>query len=154
MIQVREILYATDFSPQANQAYFHAVALARAHEARLTIVHVYTPPPPTIGAGIVVPPETGGVANEREHWRGQLEQIRPVDPAIAVRHVLLEGHPADEIVRYAAESGADLVVLGTHGRTGLERLLMGSVTESVLRGARCSVLAVKMPQAPASAGPG
>lgn len=147
MIQIREILYATDFSPQANQAYFHALALAKAHGARLTIVHVYTPPPPTAGAGMVVPPATDA-DSERAHWQQQLEQIRPLDPAIPVRHVLLEGDAADEIVRFAAESGADLVVVGTHGKTALERLLMGSVTESVLRGARCSVLAVKMPRPP------
>ena len=86
------------------------------------------------------------VAVDQNHWRGQLEQIRPLNPNIPVRHVLLEGDPAEEIIRHAAEARADLIVMGTHGRTGLARLLMGSVAEKVLRGATCSVLVVKMPQ--------
>jgi nucleotide-binding universal stress UspA family protein len=56
----------------------------------------------------------------------------------------LEGDPAEEIINYAAEASIDLIVMGTHGRTGLERLLMGSVAEKVLRGAPCSVLVVKL----------
>jgi nucleotide-binding universal stress UspA family protein len=84
-------------------------------------------------------------AEARDYWRRQLEQIRPVDPGIRVEHVLLEGDPAREIVCYSRDHGIDLVVMGTHGRTGLERMLMGSVAEKVLRGASCSVLVVKMP---------
>ncbi|HEY8504976.1 MAG TPA: universal stress protein, partial [Gemmataceae bacterium] len=72
------------------------------------------------------------------------EQIRPMNPDIRVEHVFLEGDPATEINRYAAEASIDLIVVGTHGRTGAERLLMGSVAERVLRGAPCSVLVVKM----------
>jgi nucleotide-binding universal stress UspA family protein len=131
VINVRNILYATDFSSYANQAYFHAVALAERHGARLTIVHV----------------RQEGSDREQNYWRDQLEQIRPLNPRIDVRHVLLAGDPAGEIIRYATEARADLIVLGTHGRTGLDRLLMGSVAEKVLRGAPCSVLVVKMPRA-------
>jgi nucleotide-binding universal stress UspA family protein len=138
VINVRNILYATDFSPYSNQAYFHAVALAESHAASLIIAHVYTP-------GGAVPPDAG--PDERAFWRGQLEQIRPVNPHIPVQHVLLEGDPAEEIIRYAGATRADLIVMGTHGRTGLERLLMGSVAEKVLRSAPCSVLVVKMPKA-------
>jgi nucleotide-binding universal stress UspA family protein len=137
VINVRHILYATDFSTYSNQAYFHAVALAESYTASLTIVHVYTP--------------AGARPDERAYWRGQLEQIRPVNPSIPIRHVLLEGNPAEEIIRHATEVRTDVIVLGTHGRTGLERLLMGSVAEKVLRGAPCSVLVVKLPRAaPAS----
>ena len=60
--------------------------------------------------------------------------------------MLLEGDPAEEIVRYGRDAGIDLIVMGTHGRTGLERLLMGSVAEKVLRDASCSVLVVKLPK--------
>src|SRR5262245_17608012 len=131
MIRIRKILYSTDFSSYSNQAYFHAVALAENHGAQLTILYVYN--------------ERGG-EEDRAHWRDQLEQIRPVDPGIPVRHVFLEGDPATEIVRHARESGIDLIVMGTHGRTGLERLLMGSVAEKVMRDATCSVLVVKLPK--------
>src|SRR5207237_10217851 len=90
--------------------------------------------------------EFHGEAADREYWRNQLEQIRPVDPSIPVHHVFLEGDPASEIVRYAFDAGVDLIVMGTHGRTGLERLLMGSVAEHVMREAPCSVLVVKLPK--------
>ena len=129
MVHVRKILYPTDFSSYSNVAYFHAVALAEAYGAGLTVVFVYSP---------------GLEPSDRRHWRALLEQIRPVNPAIAVRHVFLEGNPAAEITRYAADANLDLIVMGTHGPTGVERLLMGSVAEQVLRGAPCSVLVVKM----------
>ena len=138
MINVRNILYATDFSPFSNQAYFHAVALAESHGAVLTIAHVLAP-------GAVALPDVS--PDERAYWRGQLEQIRPLNLDIPVRHVLLEGDPAEELLRHAANMRADLIVRGTHGRTGQERLLMGSVAERVMRGAACSVLVVKMPKA-------
>jgi nucleotide-binding universal stress UspA family protein len=138
MIRIRKILYATDFSPYSNQAYFHAVALAENHGASLTVLYVLAP-----GFGT---PEAPGDADDRSYWREQLEQIRPINAGIPVRHVLLEGDPAAEIVHYAREAGIDLIVMGTHGRTGLERLLMGSVAEKVMREAPCSVLVVKLPR--------
>src|SRR5215475_13142985 len=126
MIRIRNILYPTDFSPYSTQAYFHAVALAESHGASLTVLFVYAP-----SAG--TPDPAGGNAADPRHWREQLEQIRPVNENIPVHHVFLEGDPATEIIRYAADAGVDLIVMGTHGRTGLERLLMGSVAEKVMR---------------------
>jgi nucleotide-binding universal stress UspA family protein len=131
MFHVRRILYATDFSSYSNQAYFHAVALAEHHEAGLTVAFVYSP---------------GADGQDKRHWRNQLENIRPSNPGIPVHHVFLEGDPASEIVRYATDAGMDLIVMGTHGRTGVERLLMGSVAERVMRDAPCSVLVVKLPK--------
>jgi len=140
MIHVTKILYATDFSSHSNQAYFHAVALAEKHGASLTIVYVYAP-------SFGTPEVHDRGLPDRDHWRKQLEQIRPVDSRIPVKHVFLEGDPAMEIVRYATDAGIDLIVMGTHGRTGLEKLLMGSVAEKVMREAPCSVLVVKLPKA-------
>ena len=131
MLRVHSILFPTDFSSYSNQAYLHAVALADAHHASLTIVYVNVP----------------GQEGEAGYWRNLLEQIRPANPNIPVRHVFLVGDPATEIVRYARDSGVDRIVMGTHGRTGTERLLMGSVAEKVLRDAPCSVLVVKLPRA-------
>jgi len=145
MINIKQILYATDFSSYSNQAYFHAVALAQSHGATLTILYVYSPSHGT--------PEVQVQGENRQYWRDQLQQIRPVDPKIPVRHVFLEGDPATEIVRIATESGMDLIVMGTHGRSGLERLLMGSVAEKVMRDAPCSVLVVKLPKPQATARP-
>jgi nucleotide-binding universal stress UspA family protein len=139
MIHVKRILYPTDFSSYSNQAYFHAVALAENHQASLTILYVYAP-------GFGTPELAGDGDADRRYWREQLEQIRPVDNRIPVHHVFLEGDPASEIVRYAADAAIDLIVMGTHGRTGLERLLMGSVAEKVMREAPCSILVVKLPK--------
>jgi nucleotide-binding universal stress UspA family protein len=139
MIRIAKILYATDFSSYSNQAYFHAVALAENHGASLTILYVYNPETGASGA-------PADQEDTRAYWKDQLHQIRPLDPAIPVRHVFLEGDPAEEIVRYGRDAGADLIVMGTHGRTGLERLLLGSVAEKVLRDASCSVLVVKLPR--------
>ena len=144
MINIKNILYATDFSSHSNQAYFHAVALAEGHGARLTILHVCQSRPVVLGEGML--PAAGTENQDIEYWKRQLEQIRPINDGIQVRHVILEGSPAEEIIRHAADQGIDLIVMGTHGRTGLERLLMGSVAEQVVRGAPCSVLVVKMPK--------
>jgi len=139
MIRVKKILYPTDFSPYSNQAYFHAIALAESHRASLTILFVYAPSQGT-------PDPARGTAGDLAHWRNQLEQIRPTNPDIPVNHVFLQGDPATEIINYATEAGSDVIVMGTHGRTGLERLLLGSVAEKVMRDAPCSVLVVKLPK--------
>jgi nucleotide-binding universal stress UspA family protein len=135
MIRVKKILYPTDFSSYSNQAYFHALGLAEQYRASLTILYVFTP-----GS------EGADGSGDRRYWQSQLEQIRPANPSIAVSHVFLEGDAAGEIVRYAADAAVDVIVLGTHGRTGVERLLMGSVAEKVMRDAPCSVLVVKLPR--------
>ena len=140
MIRIKKILYPTDFSSYSNQAYFHAISLAEKHNASLTVLFVYNPDHTT------TPGSQGDELADRRYWQGQLEQIRPVDVRIPVTHVLLEGDPASEIVRYGRDAGIDLIVMGTHGRTGVERLLMGSVAEKVLRDASSSVLVVKLPR--------
>jgi nucleotide-binding universal stress UspA family protein len=131
MFRVRNVLFPTDFSSYSNHAYLHAVALAENLGARMTIAYVAMP----------------DQLERREFWRGQLEQIRPANRNIPVDHVFLEGDPGAELIRYAGDTDVDLIVMGTHGRTGVDRLLMGSVAEQVLRGAPCSVMCVKLPRA-------
>ena len=130
MIRVQKILYPTDFSTYSNLAYFHAVSLAELHGASLTVVYVHAP----------------GSPGDLSHWHNQLEQVRPSNPRIPVQHVLLEGDPASEIIRYATDAGMDLIVIGTQGRTGVDRLVLGSVAERVMREAPCTVLVVKLPK--------
>ena len=136
MMPIQRILYPTDFSSYSNQAYFHAVAQAEVHGASLTVAYVLSP----------AQEEERDSEKSRRYWRDQLEQIRPSNMDIPVHHVLLEGDPAAEIIHYARDAGMDLIVMGTHGRTGVDRLLVGSVTEKVMREAHCSVLAVKLPK--------
>ena len=85
------------------------------------------------------PPEVRAEAVE------QLTRIRPDDPSIPFEHRTRTGDAAEEITALAREAGCDLIVMGTHGRTGLARWLMGSVAEKVLRHALCPVLTVKTP---------
>ena len=140
MIHIKKILYPTDFSSYSNQAYFHAIALAKTHGASLTVLFVYNPDATT------TPGFQGDEQAARRYWQEQLEQIRPVDPHIPVSHVLLQGDPASEIVRYGRDANVDLIVMGTHGRTGLVHMLLGSVAEKVVRKAPCPVLTVRHPE--------
>lgn len=79
--------------------------------------------------------------------RNQLLQLKPPDPKVSVEHRLVKGDAATEIVNPAAETKADVIVMGSHGRTGLGRLLLGSVAENVMRKAPCPVVTVKPPLA-------
>jgi nucleotide-binding universal stress UspA family protein len=136
MVPVRRILIPTDFSGPSDRALQVACALARDHGAELVILHA-------VPAAAVIygpPPE-----EYLEHLREELKRLGAADPKTRVVHELVEGDPARAILRAAREAGCDLIVMGTHGRTGLDRLLMGSVAEEVVRNAPCPVLAVKLP---------
>jgi nucleotide-binding universal stress UspA family protein len=83
----------------------------------------------------------------REQLLEQLANVQSRDPNVAVEHHLKEGDPSTEILQYAQQIKCDLIVMGTHGRSGLGRLFLGSVAEQVLRKAPCAVLTVKTPVA-------
>lgn len=136
MLAIGTILYPTDFSPLAYHAFEVACALAHDYKARLVLLHVHEPPVPM---GELVPTEPPGY---RESLMRDLQGLTPLPP-IAVEYRLEEGPVAEGIVRVANETKSDLIVLGTHGRSGLRRILLGSVAESVLREAPCLVLTVK-----------
>lgn len=141
MLAIRRILFPTDFSNHCQPAFELACSLARDYCAELIICHVAELPMLVPVEGLLVPTPI----QEAESLRPQLEAIHPVDPNVAVRHQLLEGVPAEEILTAAADLHIDLIVMGTHGRTGFSRVLFGSVTEEVLRKAPCPVLTVKTP---------
>jgi nucleotide-binding universal stress UspA family protein len=142
MLPIKTILHPTDFSDRAEYGFQLACALARDYGARLILCHVHQIPPVVYGEFGAAPPEPIGAAEE---MGARLLAIRPADENIPVEHRMMEGNPAEEIVRMAKETECDLIVLGTHGRTGLGRLLMGSVAEQVVRKAPCPVLTVKSP---------
>ncbi len=142
-MNARRILFATDFSPPSEAALEHASSLARDQSARLLIVHVEEPAS-IYGAGeYSVPPPS---APARRELARLLAQVVPTQGDVPYTHRLLLGDPAREIIRLAEEESVDLIVMGTHGRTGLVRLLMGSVAQTVVRRAGCPVLTVKQPQ--------
>lgn len=138
----KTILFPTDFSDASNVAFQYAVDYARLANAKLLIVHVHEPVLPIIGGEIAyLPPQD----TDPQRRKLALQKIVPNVANVEYSHRLLNGDPASEIVNLAKSEHVDLIVLGTHGRTGLERLIMGSTAEQVLRRAPCPVLAVKEP---------
>jgi universal stress protein A len=137
-----KILFPTDFSPASEHALRWATSLARDSGATICIIHVEEPPMAYGGGEMYVGFDD---ASTKEELRRVLVQVVPTDHNVAFDHKLLVGDPADAIVHEAEAEGADLIVMGTHGRTGLTRLLMGSVAEAVVRRAKCPVLTVKQP---------
>jgi len=142
MLQFRSILHPTDFSPNSAEAFRFACALARDCEARLIVVHAVEPAPAMVGEAALVPYE---LEELREQARRKLDELRPTDPDIRMETMVRDGPAPAVILDAADEFGADLIVMGTHGRTGLKRLFLGSVAELVLRRAHCPVLTVKEP---------
>jgi nucleotide-binding universal stress UspA family protein len=141
MQNIRTILHPTDFSEPSKAAWQMACALARVYGARLVALHVVFPM--TVAYGEVIPTEA--VEQQVASGRQALEELQPTEPNLTVERRLETGDPVEVILRVAQELPADLIVLGSHGRTGLARLLMGSVAELVARKASCPVLIVKRP---------
>jgi nucleotide-binding universal stress UspA family protein len=140
MLAIRTILHPTDFSEHAARAFKLACTLAREHGARLIVLHVATSPPIVLPDGVV---SDYNVDDYLAGLRAELKRVQASDSAIGVEHRLEQGDPATEIIRVATDVNADCIVVGSHGRTGLLRLLLGSVAEQVMRKAPCPVLTVK-----------
>jgi nucleotide-binding universal stress UspA family protein len=145
MLLIRTILHPTDFSDRSEYALQLACALARDYGARLVVLHAYHMPPAFAGEGMAVlgPEEFRADAEE------QLRRLQVPQADVRTERRLEEGEPVSEILRVAGEIGAELIVMGTHGRTGVGRLLMGSVAEQVVRRAVCPVVTVTRPFPPA-----
>ncbi len=141
MFQVRTILHPTDFSERSGYAFQVACSLARSQNARVVVLHVCPPVVFNFGEGAA----TTTLQQEKEKLRERLLRIQPLYPDVYLEHRLEEGGPAEEILRVAKQISCDLIVMGTHGRQGLHRVLMGSVAEQVLREAPCPTLAVRAP---------
>jgi universal stress protein A len=141
-MRINTILYATDFSESSKSAFPLAYSLARDHGARLIALHVV--PAGTYEIANLVQLGHGESFRQfEEEIRHDLERLQPPDSSVPMVYKLAKGDPATLITNVAEEMASDLIVLGTHGRTGLRRVLMGSVAEHVLRSAPCPVLVVK-----------
>ena len=134
-----KILVPTDFSTLGQTALEMATSLARDQGAKLLIVHVEEPPVAYGGGELYY----GIEEPNREGLKRMLSEVLPSDTAVSYEHRLLVGSPATAIVFLAEKENVDMIVMPTHGRTGLLRLLMGSVAEEVVRKAKCPVLTVK-----------
>ena len=139
MLPVATILHPTDFSECSEFAFRLACALARDYKARLVLLHVL-PPPIIIYGGGAVPPDPWPTIEEA---KARLRELEGHAHHMRVESQVMEGDPVDMILRGAEEMHRDVIIMGTHGRTALTRLLLGSVAESVIRKAPCPVLTAK-----------
>lgn len=139
------IMLATDFSDVSERAFEHAIGLCTSFGARLYIVHAYTLPAyiAPIEGSFVAPPEYATALSDR--LQQQLTALRERARAkIAQADTkLVLGVAYAEVPRLAEELGADLIIVGTHGRTGLRHAFIGSVAERIVRLASCPVLCVR-----------
>jgi nucleotide-binding universal stress UspA family protein len=143
MSSIQTVLHATDFSPCSDFALQVAGALARDYGARLVILHVGSVPLQHLGGAQSVPPSEAELG--RDDLENQLRQRLVPNLTKGPEYRLEYAESAsDEILRIADEIRCDLIVLGTHGRTGVSRLLMGSVAEQIVRRAKCPVLTVRL----------
>lgn len=145
MSPFKKILVATDFSQHAVAALRIATQLASADDDALCVVHVLDLLPYSLPDGIPIY-DANMIGQLREDAARRMSTAR-TEVLKNVRHAetkILEGQPSREIVRIAKEWGADLIVMGTHGRRGFAHLFLGSVAERVVRTAPCPVLTVPM----------
>jgi nucleotide-binding universal stress UspA family protein len=145
MKQIRQVLYATDFSTASRRALDTAMALAKSQKAKLTIMHVLAP--------IVLVPEQyldavtmDRLQKQARQWsKRQLASVamRAKRAGVKASILLREGDAADQIVRACRPTKSDLIVMGTHGRRGLQKFFLGSVAERVVATAPCPVVTVR-----------
>jgi nucleotide-binding universal stress UspA family protein len=138
----RRILHPTDFSSASAPAFARALALAKDRGATLLLVHVMAPRRLSVGRGDV--DVRAYLELTRRHIAAAFRPLllKAERAGVRARAILLEGVPHVEILRAAARQRADLIVIGTHGRSGFSRFFLGSVAERVVRLARCPVLTV------------
>lgn len=146
MQPITTILHPTDFSATSEAALNMARGLARGFGARLVVLHVGGRPMSSTAGAMTAPPP-----QPEEFGRAELEaklgQYVAGDAGARAEMELVFGDTTDEILGAAERTKADLIVMGTHGRTGLSRLAMGSVAEQIVRRAACPVVTVRGPRA-------
>jgi universal stress protein A len=145
-MNIEKLLFPTDFSGCNDAAFHYAETLAVESGALLYIAHVDDLSdlnPETTETNYLYASALGG--NDRRDVRERLASIRPTLDGVAYKHRYLRGSPVEEILQFAQQEAIDLIVMGSHGRTGLSRLLMGSIAEGVMRKALCPVLVIKQP---------
>ncbi len=137
-MHTKHILVPLDLSTNSLEAIDVATSLAKAENGQITFLYTSIPDLPTESGYAAIEMAAATRAAQVE-----LEQIRPSDPSVVFHHEVRRGEPASEIIKFAKEHRVDMIVLTTHGRTGISRLLMGSVAEHVIRKAPCPVLTLR-----------
>jgi nucleotide-binding universal stress UspA family protein len=148
MMRIKRILVPIDFSEYSKNAFRYAIEFARSFEAELILVYVVEPVvyPSDFSFGQVALPS---MENEMfSLGRQQLDQLiaREIGEGISARSIVRSGKPFVEIIHTAREEEADLVIIATHGHSGIEHVLFGSTAEKVVRKAPCPVLSIRSPE--------
>jgi len=146
MVPFRKILVPTDFSKHSTEAVSAAADLSRRYEASVTLAYVFEPVTYALPEGHVMqsPPQLEEMRSAFEQRLVQATSEARAAGALDVQSKLLTGPVANEIADFAQQGQFDLIVMGTHGRTGLRHLVLGSVAERVVRTAPCAVLTVRV----------
>ena len=145
-MKLRRVLHPSDFSRSSAAAFARALELAKASRAELVVAHVMGLPVPMAGDGYIPPKIWEQMeASSRAYAQKQIDGLvaKAKKAGVRVKTMLLTGVPHERIVQAARSQRADLVVMGTHGRTGLKRLFLGSVAERVVASAGCPVMTVR-----------
>ncbi len=147
MKQFEKILVAVDFSDNSSYAFDYALSLAKQFNSELLLLHVINEPVDLRGFYV---PHISFEQLEKEIAAGaaiMMEQFcqEKMQGYSNYKTAIVTGTPFDEIIRKASEFEASLVVIGTHGRTGLDHIIFGSTAERVVRGAACPVLTIRLP---------
>lgn len=146
MSRIRRILHPTDFSKASSAAYKRAVGMAKSNRAELLLVHVLSTQVPMLAGGHVSPQVYEAMASSlRAYGQKQLAELvrKAKQGGARVKGLLLEGVPHERIAQAARSRKADLMVVGTHGRSGFAKFFLGSVASRVLAVAPCPVLTVR-----------
>jgi len=147
----KTILVPHDFSSSANHAAAIARDEAKAHGAKLQMLHVIDLPVQFRPDTVILPEATGAPINVKDYAIAQAEthlkdlEARLAKDGVVATSAIRVGNAVDEIIRYVEENAIDLIVMGTHGRSGLAHLLVGSVAERVVRSSKVPVLTIRHP---------
>lgn len=147
-MEIKRIVFATDFSEGSSHALPYAVDIAKQYGAKLYFVHVIYDVAKTAGWYVPHISIDEMYSDMVKSAKAELEKIF-IDELRGFKdleHVVLKGIPYEEITRFSADNGIDLIVLGTHGRKGMDRMLFGSTAEQIVRNASCPVLSVRLPK--------
>jgi nucleotide-binding universal stress UspA family protein len=146
-MEIKRILYPTDFSEGSAVAIPYVADMAKRYGAKLYVIHVIYDIAKASGWYVPHVSMDEVYRDMEESARKELqrccaEELRGYK---GIEYVVLKGTPSDEIIRFAEDNKVDLIVKGTHGRRGLDRVLFGSTAEKVVKGASCPVLTVRIP---------
>lgn len=145
-VSARPLVFGTDFSPASSAAFDKAVELAKREGAELVIAHVYEPPADLGHSGLADDLIAADLEDKiRRDVERQLDQVVQKARAAGVpnvRGVVLAGHASERLSDLAVRTGAEMLILGTHGRTGLRKILTGSVASKAIVTSPCPVLTV------------